>query len=148
MKELDSTASEQLDNEMSVFQEEINCSQKKEWLDESISLIGISPLKTPGLAISTKVKSARVKLERSFQAQTEMAATAYNIDKEALSWDKDKLQKSNELERLHNLRKEKLEKMNLKTREKFQVLNIAPESWSRAKIPQFFDFSEYMVREA
>ena len=44
--------------------------------------------------------------------------------------------------------KEKLEKMKLKTREKFQVLNIAPESWSRAKIAQFFDFSEYMVREA
>ena len=30
MKELDSTASEQLDNEMSVFQEKINCNQKKE----------------------------------------------------------------------------------------------------------------------
>ena len=148
MKELDSTASEQLDNEMSVFQEKINCNQKKEWLDESLSLVGISPLKIPRLAISTKVKSARVKSERSFQAQTEMAAIAYNIDKEALCWDKGRLQKANELERLHNLMKEKLEKMNLKTREKFQVLNIAPECWSRTKIAQFFDFSEYMVREA
>ena len=148
MKELDSTASEQLDNEMSVFQEKINCNQKKEWLDESLSLVGISPHKIPRLAISTKVKSARVKSERSFQAQTEMAAIAYNIDKEALCWDKGRLQKANELERLHNLMKEKLEKMNLKTREKFQVLNIAPECWSRTKIAQFFDFSEYMVREA
>ena len=69
MKEPDSTASEQLDNEMSVFQEKINCNQKKEWLDESLSLVGISPLKIPGLAISTKVKSARVKLEASKHRQ-------------------------------------------------------------------------------
>ena len=147
MKEPDSTASKQLDNEVSVFQEEINRSHEKE-LDESLSLIGVAPLKTHGLPVSTMVKAERVKLGRSFQAQTKMAATAYNIDKKALSRDKDTLQKANELNRLHNLMKEKLADTNLKTREKIQVLTTAPESWSRAKIAQFFNVSEYVVREA
>ena len=61
-------------------------------------MIGISPLKTHGLPVKTKVNAARVKFERSYQAQTEMAATDYNIHKEVLSQDKDTLQKVNELD--------------------------------------------------
>ena len=140
VKEPDSTASKQWDNEVAVLQEEINCSHEKERLDESLSLIGF---KTHGLHVSTKVKAARVKLERSFQAQTEMAATSYNIDKGTLSRDKETLQKPNELDQLHNLIKEKLAETNLKTREKIQVLTIAPESCSRTKIASLISVSTW-----
>ena len=87
MREPDSTASEQSNDETSSFQEEINRSREMERLDESLQLTGISPLKTHGLPISSKVKAARVKLERSFQAHAEITSRAYKIDRDALCRD-------------------------------------------------------------
>ena len=42
-------------------------------------MIGISPLKTHGLRKESRVKSAREKLERSFETQKEIVAHAYAI---------------------------------------------------------------------
>ena len=44
--------------------------------------------------------------------------------------------------------KEKLSDNTLKTREKIQILTLSPESWSRSKIIDFFNVTQYQVREA
>ena len=44
--------------------------------------------------------------------------------------------------------KEKLQDQILESSRRIQILTIAPASWSRAKLADFFGVSEYMVREA
>ena len=55
-------------------------------------------------------------------------------------------QKALELDRLHDLMKEKL--ANASTSEKIQIMTLAPDSWSRDHCSKFFKVSEYIVRTA
>ena len=49
--------------------------------------------------------------------------------------------------RLLYLMKENLPDKTLSTRQKLQVLTIAPASWPRRKVIKFFNVSEYMVQK-
>ena len=53
---------------------------KKEKLNESLRLIGISPVKTHGLAKSTKINVACGKLEQSFEKQKEIVADIFDME--------------------------------------------------------------------
>ena len=55
--------------------------------------------------------------------------------------------KSEDLDYLVSLMKDKL-KTNLSRHQKIQILTIAPKSWSRRKVAEEFDVSEYLVRKA
>ena len=56
------------------------------------------------------------------------------------------IQKSIELDRLHDLMKEKL--INASTPEQIQITTLPPDSWSRDYCSNFFQVSEYVVRTA
>ena len=65
-------------------QKEIDRNVKKDKLNESLGLIGISPVKTHGLAKGTKINVAREKLERSFETQKEIVAGVFDVEKAEL----------------------------------------------------------------
>ena len=127
----------------------------KDILDQSLGLIGISPLKTHGLRKDSKVKAACEKLEKSFETQKDIVANVFEMEKRELyssstvtKHDNEILQKSKDFDKLLYLMKEKLQDKTLNIRWKIQILTIAPASWSRADVAKFFNVSEYMVRKA
>ena len=120
---------------------------EKEKVDESLSLVGVSPLKFHGLPAHARVSKTRSKLTQAFEAQTELAANVLNVDKEQLQ-SSEIATKAADFDRLLYLIKEKLSDSTLKTREKIQILTLAPKSWSIAKVIQFFDVTKYQVLES
>ena len=120
---------------------------EKEKVDEGLSLVGISPLKTGGLPTHAKISKTRSKLAMAFEAQTELAASALNVDKEKLQTT-DIASKAADYDRLLYLIKEKLSDKSMKVPEKIQILTLAPKSWSIPNVMQFFDVTEYQVRES
>ena len=122
---------------------------EKEQLGQSLSSLGISPMKTHGLTKSTKRNIAWGKLEQSFEKQKDLVASAYDVLKSDLTSDNfspqsenSVLQKARELDRLLGLMKEKLNDKSLKTSQKIKIITIALESWSRTKVGSFFNVSE------
>ena len=63
---------------------ELNKKAEKEQLDQSLSSLGISPIKTHGLPKSTKMNIAQGKLEWSFEKQKVLVTNAYDISKSDL----------------------------------------------------------------
>ena len=55
-------------------------------------------------------------------------------------------QKASELDRLHNLMKQKLTTATYS--EKIQILTLAPDSWSHRYCAEYFNVSEHLVRTA
>ena len=55
-------------------------------------------------------------------------------------------QKASELDRLHNLMKEKL--TTTRYSKKIQISTLAPDSWSHRHCAEHFNVSEYLVRTA
>ena len=64
---------------------EMERNAKKTNLSDSLGLIVISPVKTHGLAIGSKIKAACEKLERSFEVQKDIVAVFFDIEKTELS---------------------------------------------------------------
>ena len=60
----------------------------------------------------------------------------------------DVIEKPNDFDRLLELMKEKLSDKTLKTSRVVQILTIAPQSWSCAKIAEYFNVSAYLVCES
>ena len=151
MKDIDSTdiqtdSSQNSQSSLVQEQDSMNRSMKKAKMDESLEVVGISPLRTHGLPTRTKISKTREKLEKSYDAQKKIAAAAINVDEEDL--ENDQMDKVRNYDRLLYLMKEKLSDNSLKTREKIQILTLSPESWSRSKIIDFFNVTQYQVREA
>ena len=87
------------------FEEEINKSKEKEKLDESLGIIGISPIKTHSLAKTTRISGALTKLEKGFEKQKEIVANIFDVDKSDLSTNAETIQKADDLDRLLDLMK-------------------------------------------
>ena len=75
-------------------------------------------------------------------------ANIFDIDTSDLPTSKDVIEKANDFDRLLELMKEKLSDKTLKTSRVVQIHLNAPESWSHAKIAEYFNVSEYLVRES
>ena len=69
------------------------------------------------------------------------------LDTKEIVTDKDIQKKADNFDRLMLLIKDKLNDNLLKTRKKAQILTMAPD-WTRARIAEYLDVSEYMVHEA
>ena len=110
-------------SEVSKIQESINRIKEKAKMDESLELVGISPLRTRGLRASQKISVTREKLERSFDKQKTIAAAAINVDKGLLLED-DVIDKANNYDRLLYLMKEKLSENTLKSKIFFDPPNV------------------------
>ena len=61
---------------------------------------------------------------------------------------KDMEEKARNFDRLMSLLKEKTSDKATPTREKIQILTMAPPDWSRKEVAKFFEVSEYSVQEA
>ncbi len=119
-------------------------------MNESLGIFGISPLKTHSL--SKKVQEAKVleKLERSYEKQKETVADVLQspvLGCSSPGSEREIRTKAADLDHLVGLMKEKLD-AGLSSREKIQLMTLAPASWSRQKVSQYFGVSEYIVREA
>lgn len=134
---------------------EKSCTKIKtlEELNTSIQNLGESPFKLHGIAphskssygkkkiesVTSKLKSKVSKvLEKDFSLGEELP------DAEKI---KENEQKIKDLDRLVLLMKEKLSTTNSQ-REKIQILTLVPSSWSRKKIREEFNVSEYTARKA
>ena len=82
-------------------------------MNKTLGSLEITPIKTHGVAKSTKIKVARLKLERRIEAQNDIAAGALDVSKEELSFheeapnDPDIMRKAKDLDRPQYLMKEK-----------------------------------------
>ena len=126
----------------------------REILETSFELAGVSPIKLHSLPKHRKVSVAKEKLERLMQNNTAKAAKVIGVDvlqmlpqpDPEISLTKEESDKAkNYDELLYNL-KEKI--ICPGYREKIQILTLAPDSWPRAKVAEFFGVSEYLVRTA
>ena len=91
------------------------------------------PVKTHAVAKTTKIKAACDKLERSFEKQKEMVidifklADTSQLDIKEIVIEKDIQRKADDSDRLMLLIKDKLHGCSLKTRQKVQILTMAPD---------------------
>ena len=94
------------DADILYIQDEINKTNNKEKLNETLGSLGILPIRTHGIAKSTKIKITQLELERSIEAQNDIAAGALDVSKEELSFreeapiDPDIMRKEKDLDRL------------------------------------------------
>lgn len=129
---------------------------EKEKLNESFIGINVSPLKLQSVATHSKKKYAKRKLKQAESQIKKKLSNVLKVEDVQNSEDSDtesklKLEetksKCDDMDKLVELMKLKLN-TNISKREKIQVLTIAPQSWSRKKVAQEFQVSEYMVRKA
>ena len=141
--------------DQSVLESTMNMAEQRNELNECWQLMGISPLKTHAVPKSTKVKEACEKIKRSQEKQKELAKELFQLPdrsllekKENVLVDKETASKANNFDRLMFLMKEKLKEKSLSTSLKIQVLTMAPLDWQRQRVANFFQVSDYLVREA
>ena len=102
---------------------------------------------------TTKIKAACYNLERGFKKQKEIVKDILKLpdnsqlETKEIVTDKDIQKKADDFDRLMLLIKDKLNDNLLKTHKKAQILTMAPD-WTRARIAEYLDVSEYMVHEA
>ena len=126
-------------------------SDQQALLNDTLEMVGISPLKTHALAKSSKVKDACERVNRSFQRQKEIVKDIFELpDTSQLNFDKphvdsDMEGKAKNFDRLMFLLKEKIKDKSVPKREKIQVLTMAPLDWPRKDVASFFEVSEYLV---
>ena len=109
-------------------------------LNASLSILGESPiikrkLDTRALYVKEKVR----KIESTVRKKIEISIGCSISDKESET-------ESPEIEMINQL-KEKMQSCTRKS-DKIQILTILPKSWTRSKVVEEFQVSEYMVRTA
>ena len=127
-------------------EEEYHCSNKsKLTLNESASLLGISPIKSIGKR--DRIGYGKQKVKRFKESITDLVATAYDFNKEEILSDNEpKCQKCTDMDRLINAMRENI---NISSKpEQVQILTITPEGWSIRRTCQEFEVSEHLVRKA
>ena len=112
----------------------------------SLEAAGISPINLHSLPQHARSSSAKMDKFKTDLSQV------YHIDSEEIpststsTIDSAILFKAQELDRLHNLIKEKLKVASFP--EKVQLLTLVPDSWSRTYAAKEFSVSEYLIRKA
>lgn len=129
----------------------LNKEKALEEINTCLTDIGESPLKLHAVSSHSKSSYAKRKLgsacstlktkvckvlERDFSPEKDNRKIPNNI-----------LEKANNMDRLVDLIKERLE-TPVTYRERIQLLTLAPTSWSRKKVAEEFNVSEYAVRTA
>ena len=110
-------------------------------------------LENHAVAKTTKIKAACDKLEWSFEKQKQMVKDIFKLsdtsqlDTKEIVIEKDIQRKADDFEWLMLLIKDKLNDNSLKTSQKLQIHTMAPD-WLRVRVAEYFNVSEYMVREA
>lgn len=128
------------------------CVTPKRKANISLDTMDISPIVLHGVAQHSRVVCAKRKLDKAVDHLRSNLSGAYNVDIGELSvesssvLDDEVKQKSMELDRLHDMMKEKL--INATTHEQIQIITLSPDSWSRQFVSKFFQVSEYVVRTA
>ena len=74
-------------DEVIVYEEELDKSTYKDKLDESLGIMGISPVKTHSLSKSTKISGALAKIEKCLEKQKEIVANIFDVDTSDFSRD-------------------------------------------------------------
>ena len=124
--------------------------EKRAVVNERLGAFGISPVKTHGKSKKSQAASAMKKIQQSVEIQLEDVAEILQspeLRSPDISSSKDLQDKASDFDSLLEMMKDKLSS-NIKTREQIQLMTIAPCSWSRKKISEYFNVSEYVVREA
>ena len=146
---------DQMENESDVEQNEsdndYSCKMPRKKLNTSLDAMGISPVHLHGVAQHSQASTAKSKLDRAVEV-LKTSSDAHNVSTDQLASSEsvnvisETEQKASELDRLHNLMKEKL--TTAAYSEKIQILTLAPDSWSRRYCAEHFNVSEYLVRTA
>lgn len=127
---------------------------KEETLQEinsSLVDIGESPLKFHAVPSHSKSSYAKRKLHSACSViktkVCKILETDFSPEKQTENIPKHIQEKANDMDRLVELVKEKLE-TPVTHREQIQLLTLAPMSWSRKKVAEEFKVSEYTVRKS
>ena len=129
-----------------------SCETPKKKLNTSLDAMGVSPVCLHGVAQHSRASTARNKFSRAVELLKTSLSDAYDVNAEQLNNSdsgnviSELEQKASELDRLHQLMKDKL--TNASHSEKIQILTLAPDSWSRKYCAEYFNVSEYSVRTA
>ena len=112
----------------------------------------VSPLSIYMVLLNSRASTAKNKLDRAVEVLKTSLSDANVVSADQLASSEsvnvisETEQKASELDRLHNLVKEKL--TTAAYSEKIQILTLAPDSWSRRYCAEHFNVSEYLVRTA
>ena len=113
---------------------------------------GVSPIKPHGATKSRQLLAARNKLERLRIFHEKQDAKTLDSEVESIrtktttELNQEVQEKAYELDKLIILIKEKV--MTSNKHKKVNLLTLTPDSWSRKKVAEFFNVSEYLVRSA
>ena len=105
----------------------------KNKLNSTLERIGVSPVNIYGVAQHSCTASGKGKLKKVLNVYKENISAAYNvldieIEEPPPVYVRDTKNKADELDRLHAAMKEKL--VTTSNKEKLQILNLVPDSWS------------------
>ena len=120
-------------------------------LNKSLETVGVSPVNLHGALQHSRATSAKQILDKVVDKYTSTIAEAYNVSKDVLDTSDSVFEESDEwkaaeLERLHNVMREKLKTASYP--EKIEILTLIPDKWSRDYASKQFDVGEYLIRAA
>ena len=120
-------------------------------LNTSLDTMGISAVHLHGVAPNSWASTAKNKLDRAVEvlktlSDAYVVSTDQLASSESVNVISETEQKASELDRLHNLMKEKLTTTTYS--EKIQILTLAPDSWSCRYWAEHFTVSKYLERTA
>ena len=124
----------------------------KKKLSTSLDTMGISPVHLHKVVQHSQASTAKNKLDRAVEVLKTSMSDAYVVSTDQLASSEsvnvisETEQKASELDRLHNLMKEKLTTTTYS--EKIQILTLAPDSWSCRYWAEHFTVSKYLERTA
>ena len=128
----------------------MDCAHEEEILNDSITHLGISPMKSTRVSSQNKARYGKRKIDQVQEAVIGKVASALELSKSALDISHlsqtSTCKKCDDMDHLLYLIKEKM-KISSKQR-KIQLLTLAPRSWSIARTATEFNVSEYKVRQA
>ena len=122
-------------------------------LNTTLGMVGVSPVNLHSVPQHSRTGSAKQKLEKVIDVYKSSLAEAYNVkeddicdNSDTMIDDSDIQFKSAELDRLHDLMREKLKIVPYPR--KIQILTLVPDKWSRELAAKQFGVSEYLIRTA
>ena len=121
----------------------------KTQFDDSLDS-GVSPVKLKSVPQHQPSSAAKRKYQKVvFNIANDMSKV-YNVEAMSLIEDSKPISSNSDIQNLDRLTNAMKDKLKLATAysSKIQILTVTPESWSRKKAAQYFEVSEYQVREA
>ena len=142
-------------DEMDNYEHMHNLEKNRQDISDCFDIIGVSPIKLHAQPLSSRVNLGKRKVTISaISAIQEKVAKTLNITPEDInldistSEDVDLLKyKAENFDRLMQLIKEKISSLK-STKDIIQVLTLTPTDWSIKKVADFFNVSEYAIRQA